>query len=275
VESAAAIEAGRSPGAKNRTWVTMRGTLKPRRISRGPIDCPARTGRLAPAGVCVSRKPAASAPGRVFLLSPANAAGLRAKVILQNPESSALAARLHGEGAPLGEIFSFISGLYFRGKLAYARAFADPPARAPGIAVITASGGLVSPDEIFTITRLRRISTVAIDPAEPRYRMPLLRDAQQLLEYIGSGCEVVLLGSIATSKYVEPLLSVFGDRLLFPAEFVGRGDMSRGGLMLRCQRAGVQLNYIAISSAVRHGARPPRLAKLARGSGPGRAADRA
>lgn len=228
------------------------------------------TRRVSPLRECTSRS-----YGRVFLLSPANTSGFRAQVLLENSERSALGARLRGEGAPLGEIFSFISGLYFRGKLAYARAFADPPARAPGIAVITASGGLVSPDEIFTITRLRRISTVAIDPAEPRYRIPLLRDAQQLLDSIGSGCEVVLLGSIATSKYVEPLLSVFGDRLLFPAEFVGRGDMSRGGLMLRCQRAGVQLNYVAISNAVRHGARPPRLAKLARGSDPGPAADRA
>jgi predicted kinase len=210
-----------------------------------------------------SRIRAAGKRSRIFLLSPANASGLRAKMILESSERSALGARLRTEGASLGEIFTFISGLYFRGKLAYARAFADPPARVPGIAVITAAAGLVSPDEIFTMERLREISAAPIDPAEPRYRIPLLRDARRLLDSIGSRCDVVLLGSIATSKYVEPLLSVFGDRLLFPAEFAGRGDMSRGGLMLRCERAGVQLNYIPVSNAMRRGSRPPRLPKPA------------
>ena len=65
--------------------------------------------------------------------------------------------------------------------------------------------------------------------------------------------------SIATSKYVEPLTDIFGSRLLFPSEFVGRGDMSRGGLMLRCAREGIELAYIPADSAVRRGKRPPKL----------------
>jgi hypothetical protein len=77
-------------------------------------------------------------------------------------------------------------------------------------------------------------------------------------------CEVVLLGSVATPKYVEPLLGIFGERLMFPAEFVGRGDMSRGGLLLRYAREQAQLTYVPVAGAVRHGARPPRLPKLAR-----------
>jgi hypothetical protein len=81
---------------------------------------------------------------------------------------------------------------------------------------------------------------------------------------MGAHCEAVLLGSIATPKYVEPLLSVFGERLLFPAEFVGRGDMSRGGLMLRCQRAGTELTYIPVGNALRHGQRPPKLPRIRR-----------
>lgn len=198
---------------------------------------------------------------RIFLLSPANTSGPRAKAMLEQSMRSELAVRIRREGAPLGEIFSFISGLYFRGKLAYARAFAAPPDRVPGISVITASGGLVSPDRIFDIEGLREISSAGIDPCDARYRMPLLRDAEGIYARLSSNCEVVLLGSIATPKYVEPLLSVFGDRLLFPVEFVGRGDMSRGGLMLRCRRAGVQLNYVPIISAVLHGSRPPRLPK--------------
>ncbi|HEX5422906.1 MAG TPA: hypothetical protein VFW94_05105 [Candidatus Acidoferrales bacterium] len=198
---------------------------------------------------------------RIFLLSPANASGPRAKAILQQSMRSELVARICCEGAPLGEIFSFISGLYFRGKLAYARAFAAPPPHVPGIFVITASGGLVSPDKILNIENLREISSAEIDPRDVRYRTPLLRDAQRICARLSSDCEVVLLGSIATQKYVEPLLTIFGERLLFPADFVGRGDMSRGGLMLRCQRAGVQLNYVPVISAVLHGSRPPRLPK--------------
>jgi hypothetical protein len=69
----------------------------------------------------------------------------------------------------------------------------------------------------------------------------------------------VLLGSIASDKYVDLLLEVFGERLLFPAEFVGRGDMSRGGLMLRCATAGVEMSYLPVAGAKRHGPRPPRL----------------
>src|SRR5579872_6391440 len=72
-------------------------------------------------------------PNRIFLLSPANATGVRAQMILGDSERTGLAQRLRAEGAPLGEVFSFISGLYFRGKLTYARAYAKPPAGVSGI----------------------------------------------------------------------------------------------------------------------------------------------
>ena len=75
---------------------------------------------------------------------------------------------------------------------------------------------------------------------------------------------MVLLGSIATSKYVEPLLKTFDQRLLFPSTFVGRGDMSRGGLMLRSVREAVELAYEPVCSAIRHGPRPPKLPKWPR-----------
>jgi hypothetical protein len=205
---------------------------------------------------------------RIFLLSPANAAGLRAKTVLESSTRSQLAMRVRGEGAPLGEIFSFISGLYFRGKLEYAEAFAVPPAGVAGVWVITASGGLLAPDKVIHLEELREISAARIDPSEARYRVPLLRDAQSIRNRIQLDCDVVLLGSIATTKYVEPLLGIFGERLLFPAEFVGRGDMSRGGLMLRCVRAGDQLTYVPVLTAVRHGSRPPRLPKIIRLIGP-------
>ena len=66
----------------------------------------------------------------------------------------------------------------------------------------------------------------------------------RLLHEVAGDCEFVLLGSVATVKYLEPMFRVFGDRLLFPREFVGRGDMSRGGLMLRCASAGEELEYV-------------------------------
>src|SRR5258708_11396945 len=169
---------------------------------------------------------------RVFLLSPANVSGLRGSLLLKDTTRSELADRLRDGGAPLGEIFSFISGLYFRGKLAYARAYADPPPGIPGVVVITASGGLVSPDRLFTLEGLREIVAGRLDTAESRYRLPLERDARLLRDRMGKRCEIVLLGSVATSKYVEPLLVIFGERLTFPVEFVRRGYMSRGCLLL-------------------------------------------
>jgi hypothetical protein len=181
-----------------------------------------------------------------------------------------LAVRLRGPGgATLGEVFSFMSGLYFRGKLAYARAFAVPPDPESGMAgsgifVITPTAGLRSPDTVVTREALRAFAGVDVSVDNPRYRRPLERSARALRDEIGPDCGVILLGSIASGKYVEILQSIFGERLLFPADFVGRGDMSRGGLMLRCASARDELRYVPVAGAVRHGARPPRLAPLPR-----------
>ncbi len=220
-------------------------------------DVPSGSDR--PKGTLFSR----SSRRRIFLLSPANASGLRGSLLLKDTVRSPLADRLHDGGAPLGEIFTFISGLYFRGKLAYARAFADPPQGIPGVLVITASAGLVSPDRLFTLEELREVVAGRVDAAQSRYRIPLERDARLLRDHAGD-CEIVLLGSVATSKYVEPLLGIFGERLMFPAEFAGRGDMSRGGLLLRSARDQVQLKYVPVAGAVRNGARPAKLPKLGR-----------
>jgi hypothetical protein len=203
---------------------------------------------------------------RVFLLSPANISGVRGRLILREEAKSSLALRLREAGESLGEIFSFISGLYFRGKLAYARAFAAPPAAVPGILIITASHGLVTPDSNMTLDDLRTMSKVPIDARESRYRVPLERDAGGLSQRIGDTCEVILLGSIATPKYVEPLLHIFGNRLSFPLEFVGRGDMSRGGLMLRSARENVQLTYAPLVESQRHGPKPARLPRVSTSS---------
>ena len=202
---------------------------------------------------------------RIFLLSPANCGGNRARIVMSERATFELAGRLRGrDGAPIGEVFSFLSGLYFRGKLTYARAFAAPPdPQSPvcgsGVLVITPSAGLRSADTMVTREALLRFAAVDVDPADARYRRPLERSASALAREIGSECDVVLLGSIASPKYVDILLRYFGDRLLFPSEFVGRGDMSRGGLMLRCAAAGQQLTCVPVAGAIRHGQRPPRL----------------
>jgi len=199
--------------------------------------------------------------GRVFLLSPANCGGERAQLVFREEAEFELARRLRSrEGVMLGEVMSFLSGLYFRGKLTYALTFARPPAGIDGTLVITPNEGLLPPYLHVRLPRLRKFATVNISENDSRYRRPLERDARRLLAAVGPDCEVVLLGSVATGKYVDILLEIFGERLLFPFEFVGRGDMSRGGLMLRCVDAGRELTYVPVSGAVRHGPRPPRLA---------------
>ncbi len=188
--------------------------------------------------------------------------GVRGRIVTNPRAEFELAVRLREQGATLGEIFAFVSGLYFRGKSLYAAAFAAPPPGGPGSLVITAGRGLLSPQTVINIGDLHAIAAVPIDLSDPRYRDPLERDAQRLNKSIPPDCEVVLLGSIATAKYLELLMDIFGSRLLIPSDFVGRGDMSRGGLMLRCARDRVELDYIPASGAVRHGRRPPKLAKI-------------
>jgi hypothetical protein len=194
-------------------------------------------------------------PRRVFLLSPASTTGKRAQILLREEARFELALAVRSrEGAALGEVFAFLSGLYFRGKLAYARRFAPDSAY-----VITASAGLVRPDTPIRRADLRRHALVPIDASTDAFRRPLERDVRRLRRELGTEGEVVLFGSIATDKYVATLLAAFGPRLLFPPDFVGRGDMSRGGLLLRAARSGHELPYAPVAGAVRHGKRPPKL----------------
>lgn len=203
-----------------------------------------------------------SGPARIFLLSPADCSGKRATLLTSSGAASDLARQMRtAAGAELGEVFSFVSSLYFRGKLAYARAFARAPGNASGAYVITPGDGLRPPESRITRKDLRRYARVPIDPAESRYRVPFLRDLEALAGEAREA-EIVLLGSIASSKYVELLTAVLGRRLLFPRDFVGRGDMSRGGLMLRCAREGRELRYVALLGAQRRGPRPARLPPL-------------
>jgi hypothetical protein len=189
---------------------------------------------------------------RLFLLSPANPSGRRGH-LLRTSVNVDVAMRLRSpDGAPIGEVYRFISGLYFRGKLAYAERFA------PGQTyVITPCQGLLSPETPITLDTFDALAGVDIDPADPRYLEPLIRDLVAIAaDWPG---DVVLLGSVASPKYTRPLLDILGERLLFPATFVGRGDMSRGGVLLRAVEAGEELAYVPVSGATLKGVRPPKL----------------
>ena len=212
--------------------------------------------------------PAPSQPPRIFLLSPANCSGLRAQMVMAERARFDVAIRLRsGEGVAIGEVFAFVSGLYFKGKLLDALEFARPPEVGnplvgSGALVITPNAGLRPVETAITADALRAFATVDISKNDVRYTQPLISSARALREEVGPDTDVVLLGSIASSKYVDVLLDIFDERLLFPVDFVGRGDMSRGGLLLRAVRGGQELPYGPVKGAVRHGARPPRLAPI-------------
>ena len=204
---------------------------------------------------------------RTFLLSPAFSGGRRAQMLLNERAQFDLARRLHaGKSVSLGEVFTFLSGLYFRGKLAYANAFARPDLSR--VLVITPTRGLVAAATPVTLRDLREFAEVDIAETDPRYRRPLERDLRRLVKQLTPRCEVVLLGSVATGKYVSVLLDILQTRIHFPADFVGRGDMSRGGLLLRSAVDGTELPYIPVHGAVRKGKRPPKLAPRRYTNGP-------
>ncbi len=210
---------------------------------------------------------------RVFILSPARLDGERAKMIFQPRSNFAVASALRTRtGAPIGEVYKFLSGLYFRGKLAYATRFATAPTKAEwmgsGALVITTNRGLVPAETRICLEHLEAFAETDIKETSAAFKKPLVRDAALVRDALGHDGEVVLLGSIASKKYVDPLLEVFGERLLFPSEFVGRGDMSRGGLLLRCVDASTELTYVPVKGATRKGARPPKLPPRSRQMSP-------
>jgi hypothetical protein len=185
-------------------------------------------------------------PPRIFLLSPAHCGGKRAGLLLSERAEFDLAGRLRSPGGvTLGEAFSFVSGLYFRGKLAYAVRFARAPAGVAGAQVITTNRGLLPAETPVGLGDLREFGAVDIRADDPRYRVPVDRDLARLAA--DPGLEIVLLGSVATGKYVDVLSGALGDRLVFPTDFLGRGDMSRGALLLRAVREGRELAYAPVA----------------------------
>ncbi|HYC89563.1 MAG TPA: hypothetical protein VEO54_10170 [Thermoanaerobaculia bacterium] len=188
-------------------------------------------------------------PHKIFLVSPANLSGLRAKQLASPRAKFQTALRYQSpEGVPIADAFAFMSALYFRGKIAYARHFADPP---DGVLIITSGYGLVPPDWPLNEERLKRMKKIDVDVASRSYTKPLRDHAKQLASMLQPDAQVVLLGSVATGKYVDVLKPILGPWLRFPKLFAGLGDMARGGLMLRAVRANHELEYTTLD-APRH-----------------------
>ena len=202
-----------------------------------------------------------SMSSRIFLLSPAKAGGPRYDMLLRQKAEFDLARKLRQGGASIGKVYSFISSLYFRGKMRYIEAFARAFNGLPPVLVIVPGAGLVPPDTAESIEQLRATSKIPILETNAAFREPLKSGAKLIDEYAGTNCSYVLLGSIANGKYTTPLLEIFGERLLFPIDFVGRGDMSRGGLLLQHARSGIELPYGPVLGGTLRGARAPRIGR--------------
>jgi len=197
---------------------------------------------------------------RVFILSPARSDGVRAGYLFNPNTTTVLGRELQaGVRQPIGKVFSFLSGLYFRGKLAYAETFSRPASEGVGAWVITSNQGLLPLQAEIDLEDLRGFSKTPIACGESRYEAPLRRDLRNLVAKENAETQYVLLGSVSTDKYAAALLEAFGEKLFFPTDFIGRGDMSRGGLMLRHARMKTELAYAQLAGAVRNGKRPPKL----------------
>jgi hypothetical protein len=193
----------------------------------------------------------------LFLLSPARSNGPRASQLAVSP--GALGEQLRAGTAELGAVFEWLSALYFRGKLAYARAFADPSPGSPSALVMAPGLGLRAPETSISVTHLRQMGALEVESTA--FVEQLHRESLAIDEQLQADTQIVLLGSIASGKYVDTLIDVFGARLVFPSEFVGRGDMSRGGMMLRAAKSGEHLSYAMVAGTERHGKRPPKLSR--------------
>jgi hypothetical protein len=191
---------------------------------------------------------------RIFLLSPASTEGLRAQQLTSPRARFGAAERYRSpEGVTIGEAFTFMSSLYFRGKIGYARHFAAPPPEMAlgtgddGILVIAPGFGLVPPGWRITPEEMKKLRRTPVDLKSRAYCAPMKKHVEQLRD-LAPTAWVVLLGSVATGKYVDLLLPALGDRLLFPRDFAGAGDMKRGGMMLRAVREDRELAYVTLAA---------------------------
>ncbi len=186
----------------------------------------------------------------IFLLSPANLNGIRARQLCSKRARFDAAVAYRDGGVAIGRAFSFMSALYFRGKITYSERFKRPPAgmELDGVLIITPGYGLVRPDWKIDEEKMRRLRRTKVDAKSRTYRKALERDLEAIAGFCGEETRFVLLGSVATGKYVDVLHPILGERLLFPKTFAGMGDMQRGAVMLRAARDGQELDYVGLDA---------------------------
>ena len=126
--------------------------------------------------------------------------------MLLNPGANfELAAKLRAGAATLGEVYSFISGLYFRGKVAYSDAFGSAPQDLPPAVVIVQGLGLLPLQTLMTAEKLTAAGAVSIERDHIAYRTALLRDAKAVKSASGASCQFVLLGMTAQYDLISAL----------------------------------------------------------------------
>ncbi len=189
-------------------------------ISAGQEDATGRTDAATLGDVIdlnndASEKLRTSSRHRIFLLSPANARESEGQRLLHSTAPSELAVRLRQSGVRLGDVYQHISSLYFRGKLSTHQVSAIPLSRLRACRYITGTG-LMLPETLIRFDEFRQLSAISIDASNERYRQSLIADLMRLREMAGVHVDIILLGSIATSKYVDPIANVFGERVLVP-----------------------------------------------------------
>lgn len=185
----------------------------------------------------------------IFLLSPANVNGRRAEHFTRKGASGALALGYQAGELAIDEAFAYISALYFRGKVAYAREFGSGRGEVSGAQIIVPGFGLVPFGWVLDAERMKKLRRTSVDAATPAYRKPLERSVRALASELRGDDRVVLLGSLATGKYLDVLVPLLGERLMYPALFAGTGDMRRGALMLRAAAARAELAYEPVVAA--------------------------
>lgn len=182
------------------------------------------------------------APSTLFLLSPANLGGERARLLTSAQARFPAAARYRQGGLTIGEAFAWISSLYFRAKLHYARRFGSL-ATGSAVLVIAPGFGLVPEDWPLSSDRWRRLRRVPVDPRRPAFRRPLATACDELRQRLSADDRIVFLGGLSAERYLSVLGPALGPHLLIPRDFVSRGQMQRGSLLLRAIRDDEELVY--------------------------------
>ena len=147
----------------------------------------------------------------------------------------------------------------------YASRFGRPPPSLPPALVITPTRGLQSPS--LPISRSLIEEFASLDWHRPT-RAFWIRSSRVRVSFVhrsSQRCAWSCSGASRRAGTSSRWRASSRAGCNYPAEFVGRGDMSRGGLLLRHAEEGRELDYVPLAAGLtRHGAKPPKLPPLPR-----------